>query len=304
MFMFVQWLRFVCTYWSQVFLAFLFPPKFPKKFGQRKPISDSKTFYRYKPKPAWVINEVIRLKALMAEVGCRKIADAFNRRFALSRQMTVSKSFVNDAIRKHAYEIQVLRKRIKNGKPKGVPHNLVWGLDLTGKVYADGNLNHILGIVEHKSRLNLGLGVLKDKASITILRFLLDAVEMYGKPKFLRTDNEAVFTSRLFRFGLWLMGIRHQLIDKACPWQNGRIERFFGTLKEKLDIWQVNGSEELEGALNQFRFWYNHIRPHQNLDGRTPAEVWHGQDIFSKGFKSEYWFEAWDGLLTGFYLKL
>ncbi len=166
----------------------------------------------------------------MPGTGCRKIADIFNRRFAEDRQMTVSKSFVNDAIRKHVYEIQVLRKRIKNGKPKGVPGNLVWGLDLTGKVDADGNLNHILGIVEHKSRLNLGLAVLKDKASITLLRVLLDAIERYGKPKFLRTDNEAVFTSRLFRFGLWLMGIRHQLIDKACPWQNGRIERFFGII--------------------------------------------------------------------------
>lgn len=133
---------------------------------------------------------------------------------------------------------------------------------------------------------------------------MLDAVARYGKPGFLRTDNEPIFTSRLFRFGVWLIGIRYQLADKGCPWQNGRIERFFGTLKEKLDQWQVNGPEQLGGALVQFRFWYNHIRPHQNLDGKTPAEVWRGADIFAKEPKKEYWFEAWDGLLTGFYLEL
>ena len=155
-------------------------------------------------------------------------------------------------------------------------------MDLTGKADTQGNLNHILGIVEHKSRQSLGLSALKDKASITILRFLLDAVEHYGKPKSLRTDNEPVFTSRLFKSGLWLIGIRHQLIDKGCPWQNGRIERFFGTLKEKLDQWQANSPEQLNGALAQFRFWYNHVRPHQNLDGRTPVEVWNGTDVFSK----------------------
>ncbi|NIP27488.1 MAG: DDE-type integrase/transposase/recombinase, partial [Phycisphaerae bacterium] len=66
------------------------------------------------------------------------------------------------------------------------------------------------------------------------LRHLLDAIERYGKPKFLRTDNETVFTSRLFRFGLWLLGIKHQRTDKGCPWMNGRVERFFGTLKQKL----------------------------------------------------------------------
>jgi len=88
------------------------------------------------------------------------------------------------------------------------------------------------------------------------------------------------------------------------PWQNGRIERFFGTLKEKLNQWQVGNPQQLSGALVQFRFWYNHVRPHQNLDGRTPAEVWRGADIYAKGHKHEYWFEAWDGLLTGFYLEL
>ncbi len=98
----------------------------------------------------------------------------------------------------------------------------------TGKLDAHANLNHILGIVEHKSRLCLGVSALKDKGSITILRFLLDAIERYGKPKFIRTDNEPVFTSLVFAFGLWFISIRHQLIDRCCPWQNGRIERFFG----------------------------------------------------------------------------
>ncbi|MBI4681365.1 MAG: transposase family protein [Nitrospirae bacterium] len=163
--------------------------------------------------------------------------------------------------------------------------NLIWGVDLTGKTDAFGNLYNILGIFEHKSRVSLGLTALKDKASITILRCLFDVVELYGKPKSLRTDNEPVFTSWIFRLSLWFMDIRHQRIDKSCPWQNGRIERFFGTLKEKLDQWNVIGMEQLNNALAQFRFWYNHVRPHQYLDGRTPAEVWNGTDVFTKGHK-------------------
>ncbi len=304
MFRFLKCVRDGYMHLLRVFLAFLFPARFSQKFGRKKSSGDKKIFYRRQPKPVWVRQEVIRLKALMPEAGCRIIANTFNRRFAESKQMTVSKTFVNETVKKHKYEIQILRKKIKNGKPKGVPGNLIWGADLTGKKDSLGNLYNILGIVEHKSRQSLSLSALKDKASITILRCLLDAVESYGKPRFLRTDNESVFTSWLFRLGLWLMGIRHQLIEKSCPWQNGKIERFFGTLKEKLNQWQVNNQEQLNGALVQFRFWYNHVRPHQNLDGRTSAEVWRGIDVYKKEPKQEYWFEAWDGLLTGIYLKL
>ncbi len=304
MFLLLQWILDFFECWLQVLIAFLIPSGHRAKFGRRRAKIDKESFHRRQPKPSWVINEVIRLKALMPEAGCRMVAHTFNRRFAGNRQMTVSKTFVNETVRKFNYEIQVMRKETKNRKPKGVPKNLVWGMDLTGKIDADGTAHNLLGIVEHKSRLSLDLAALKDKASVTILRTLLIAIEIYGKPKFLRTDNEPVFTSRLFRVGLWFIGISHQRIDKCCPWQNGRIERFFGTLKEKLNQWQVNNKEELSGALVQFRFWYNHVRPHQNLDGRTPAEVWRGADIFTVTPKQEYWFEAWDGLLTGFYLEL
>ena len=59
----------------------------------------------------------------------------------------------------------------------------------------------------------------------------------------------------------------------------------------------------LNRDLQDFRFFYNHVRPHQNLDGRTPAEAWAGVDPFAARIKQEYWFEAWDGLLRGYYLR-
>ena len=85
---------------------------------------------------------------------------------------------------------------------------------------------------------------------------------------------------------------------------NGRVERFFGSLKNKLNRWEVDSLNQLNGALGQFRFWYNHVRPHQHLDGRTPAEVWKGQDVYNNKPKQEYFFQAWEGLLSGYYLQL
>ncbi len=252
----------------------------------------------YQPKPAWVKKRVIRLKALMPLAGCRTIAHTFNQMHQ-HKGMTVGKSYVHNIIKQHHYEIQVLRRRIKHKRPNPLPHNLIWGVDLTGKTDSTGKLHNILGIVEHQSRACLTLAALTDKTSITLLEYLIAAIKRYGKPQSVRTDNEAIFTSRLFRFGLWFLGIRHQHTEVACPWQNGKVERFFGTLKEKLNQWEVSSFGELNHSLHLFRFWYNEVRPHDYLNGCTPAEVWRG----SKGSPNRAkWFEAWDGLLVGYWL--
>ena len=254
-------------------------------------------------KPKWVRQEIIRLKALMPHAGCRTIADSFNRRFAASRRMTVGKTFVCEMIRKHRYEIEVERRRIKNAKPKPVPRNLIWGLDLTGKTTLDGRTQLVLGVIEHASRAALWLEALQGKSSWVLIGKLVHAIKRYGKPRAIRTDNESVFASRAFRLALFLLGIRHQHIDLHCPWQNVRVERFFGTLKANLDQLAVHAFDALNQALGEFRFFYNHVRPHQNLDGRTPAEAWAGVDPFTTQYRGEYWFEAWDGLLQGYYLR-
>lgn len=272
--------------------------------GRRRPDTAD---CRSQPKPAWVTHEIVRMKVLMPDAGCRAIADTFNRRHArhreIGRRMTVGKSFVADTMRKHRYEIDIQRRRIKHRVPPALPHNLVWAMDLTGKADAAGNIHMILGLLDHGSRGLLDLAALQNKRSWTLLGHLFLAIGKYGKPRALRTDNEACFTSRVFRVVLWLAGIRRQCSDPGCPWQNGRIERLFGTLKRKLDQWEVAGFETLNVSLGEFRFWYNHVRPHQHLGGATPAETWSQVDPYARPVKREYWFEAWDGLLQGYYLR-
>lgn len=275
----------------------------PRPPGYRRIAGTPVIFIRTPPKPAWARTELIRLKALMPLAGCRSIADSFNRRFAAKRRTTVGKTFVSQFLRAHRYEAEVLRRQIKNARPRSVPKNLIWGLDLTGKATLDGKTRFILGILEHASRAVLRLEALENKSSWGLISKLLAAIRRYGKPQALRTDNESVFVSRTFRFALLILGIRHQRTDPGCPWQNGRVERFFGTLKEKLDRLAVTSFEALNGALTEFRFFHNHVRPHQNLSGHTPAEAWVGVDPFTTRPKDEYWFEAWEGLLRGYYLR-
>lgn len=254
-------------------------------------------------KPEWLKAEILRLKALMPQAGCRSIADICNRRFAASRNITVGKTCVHYILQRHEYEIQILRRNLKHARPKAVPPNRIWGIDLTGKTDAQGKLHLLLGILDHGSRALLYLQVLHDKTTATILDYLRQSICIHGKPRIIRTDNEGMFRSMAFSLALKKLGIRHQRTTPGCPWQNGRIERLFGTLKHKLDQWVVTGIEQLNVDLIAFRYWYNHIRPHQNLGGRTPAEAWNRIDPYTKSPKQEHWFEAWDGLLTGYDLR-
>ena len=264
----------------------------------------SKHNHRHSPqKPEWIKIEIIRLKALMPQAGCRSISDICNRRYAASRKVTVGKTWVHQVLQQHDYEIQILRRNLKHTTPRPVARNLIWGLDLTGKADAHGKLHALLGIVDHGSRALLHLQALHNKTSRTLLICLNEVIHTYGKPKIIRTDNEAIFTSHIFRRGLKMLGIRHQRTTPGCLWQNGRIERLFGTLKGKLDQWQVPNIAQLNRDLDTFRYWYNHIRPHQNLQGRTPAEAWGRIDPYKKPPKQERRFEAWDGLLMGYELK-
>ena len=194
--------------------------------------------------------------------------------------MTVSKTYVADTCRKHRYLIEVARRKLKHRVPRPIPRNRIWACDLLTKTDQHGQPHLALAGVDHGSRACLRLQRLADKSSWTLLQELVQAVKRYGPPTLLRTDNEAVLVSRVFRFGLWLLGIHQQQIDPGCPWQNGRVERFIGTVKRELATEPIADSEHVTRTLQEIRTWYNHDRPHDHLQGRTPAEVWAGVDVF------------------------
>jgi putative transposase len=254
-------------------------PRYTRRAWHQKPIMLQQRCYA-QPKPRWIRDDVIRLKALMPEAGCRTIAHYFNRRWKSRRQMTVSKTYVADTIRRHQYLVYEARRKLKHRVPRPIPRNRVWGCDLLMKTDRQGQPHLALAILDHASRACLRLQRLSDKSSWRLLQELVQAVRQYGRPQSLRTDNEAVLVSRLFRLGLWLLGIRQQRIQPGCPWQNGRVERFIGTVKRELRQDVLTGDRDLEFKLTSIRYWYNHERPHDHLQGRTPAEVWAGIDVF------------------------
>ncbi|MFT2098817.1 integrase core domain-containing protein [Marinomonas sp. 2405UD66-6] len=262
-------------------------------------VEESSHSFANRTKPRWVLKELLYLKAMNPSMGCRHIAHLFNRRFAVSKRMTVSKSYVYEKLKQHKYEIQILRRKIKHRRPKAVKINHCWGVDLATVTDQSGIQNTVLAMVDYGSRSCVCLQHLNSKHSIKLLLVLFNTMKRYGKPRSIKTDNEACFTSITFRLGLNLLGIKHQRSDVACPWQNGRVERFIGTFKSKIRQVIIKNTHQLQCELREFVFYYNVVRPHDYLDGRTPYEVWHQIDVFKRAPKRIEPYHAWDGVLTG-----
>jgi len=211
---------------------------------------------------------------------------------------SVSKTFVYEKLKASRYQLAVAKREIKNKPPYSIPINRTWGLDLT-TVNLSTKQQVILGIVEHGSRLNLKLKHLNSKHSANIILELVSAIRQFGFPTFIRTDNEHCFTSSYMTLGLKFLGIKHQRSDITCPWQNGRIERFFGTFKSKfkqLD-WSSFNVRGLQVELDLFQVWYNYVRVHSNLNDQTPAEFF----TKSKTRGKPQFVSDWDGVLSGYY---
>jgi len=292
----VLWMLLLWMCFGVILLIYKKKPKPISLFNKAKPLP----FRTFQRKPKWVKREVIRIKAHAEKSGCRAVADIFNRHH-VATGFSVSKSYVATILRNHQSEILNLRKVWRRKTPRRMSKNRIWGVDLTGVMNSENTVTNIFGIIDHGTRKCISLKSLQNKASITLLKILIEAMERNGKPKAVRTDNESIFTSRLFRFGLWILGIQHQRTMLHCPWMNGRIERFFGTFKQVADQVIFN-TKYIQKSLDEFAFWYNHVRPHRGLNGFTPHEMWSDIDPYAKPPKSSTMYVGWDGLLTGFHI--
>jgi len=94
------------------------------------------------------------------------------------------------------------------------------------------------------------------------------------RPFLLRSDNSLVFTSLCFTALVRSYGLRQEFITPHSPEQNRPVERVIRTLKEQCV--HRHRFESLQHASRVIADWihcYNHQRPHQALNMRTPAEA-------------------------------
>jgi len=130
------------------------------------------------------------------------------------------------------------------------------------------------------TREGLATHVTNDTSAEGVVAVLSTLRDVYGTPVYLRSDNGAEFVALALRSWLAEHAIEPLYIDPGCPWQNGKDERFNGTVCDECLNMQLFGSlVEARIRLEAFRQHYNSERPHSALAYQTPLafkQAWNG----------------------------
>ena len=155
-----------------------------------------------------------------------------------------------------------------------------WQLDITHYRLADGTEVEILNIDRRPLPALRGqhrpAGVHRRRRQHRVHR---RRPASYGDPASLLTDNGAVFTGAPRRGGRVALevtcharGIRFTHSRPYHPQTCGKVERFHQTVKKWLDHQPRPATiGQLQALLDEFRGYYNTIRPHRALGRRTPG---------------------------------
>ena len=202
----------------------------------------------------------------------------------------------------------IVKEPKKYGKIIVEKANELWAIDITcfGPFY-------IFGLTDLYSRKCLGLKLALNQTAEAAIDLVKKAIASYGKPVSLLSDNGSQFISRDLvtdtEFGHFLKsrGIEHKRTDLGSPWQNGIMERFFGSLKRELLYLLEDYQQEdaLTDYLLEYLIYYNHYRPHQGIGGLIPDELFYGKRLNSDPGKDFELIEKTfaDGHLVAFELK-
>src|SRR5215510_13907082 len=151
--------------------------------------------------------------------------------------------------------------------------NDLWTADFKGHFRTrDGIYCYPLTVADHHTRYLL--------ACHGLLPVFDRLFREHGLPRAIRTDNGVPFATTgihgLSQLNVWWLrlGIRHQRILPASPHQNGAHERMHKTLKGEAIRPPRSTCVTQQRAFNTFRRLYNNERPHEALNGRTPASLY------------------------------
>lgn len=152
--------------------------------------------------------------------------------------------------------------------------NQVWAVDLTYVPMKNGHM-YLTAIIDWYSRFIVGWALSDTLDAAPVIAALSQAMEQYGLPCIVNSDQGSQFTSDGYINLLKGNGIRQSMDGKARWVDNVIIERWFRSLKtEYVYINDYGSPRELRSGIETYIREYNEIRPHQSLDYETPLAVY------------------------------
>ena len=220
---------------------------------------------------------IVMLKQLHPDWGCQRISDELLRGPALAASAAAVARVLHDA----GYEVEQRATRPHRDKTRRFERarpNQLWQTDLFTFILKRQNRRlYLVAFMDDHSRFIVGFGLHASASSALVLEVLRAAIASYVPPEEILTDNGSQYVTwrgkSQFTRELEQQGIRQVVSRPQHPQTLGKIERFWGTLwRECLQRAVFLDLEDARRRIGLFIDYYNFRRPHQGLEGLTPAD--------------------------------
>jgi putative transposase len=155
--------------------------------------------------------------------------------------------------------------------------NQVWATDIT-YIRIPSGFVYLMALIDIYSRKILSWTVSTSMETFFCLSMLKDALEKYGSPSIVNTDQGSQFTSHEWIKAVESAGSKVSQDGKGRWADNIYIERFWRTAKyEHVFLYVFETVQEIRKSIGDYILLYNGKRLHQKLGYNTPNEVYHGK---------------------------
>ena len=237
--------------------------------------------------PAAIEVMVLEMRRAHAYWGARRIAFELRRK---GLEPAPSESAVYRCLVRAAVIDPVTRRRRRESWKRwerGGPMEL-WQMDVVhGFLLADGTSAKALTGIDDHSRYCISARLMVRERTQAVCDGFSSAMQTYGVPQQVLTDNGKVFTGRFAQPPVEVLfdricrenGVDHILTMPRTPTTTGKIERFHRTLRVDFNTRQVfHNLKTAQEALDEWVSYYNSQRPHQSLGDLTPASRFQSND--------------------------
>jgi putative transposase len=152
--------------------------------------------------------------------------------------------------------------------------NQVWAMDITYIPMARGFV-YLAAVVDWYSRKVLAWRVSISMETDFCIEAMEEAIQRYGMPEIVNTDQGSQFTSAAFTGLLQEHGLCISMDGKGCRRDNVFVERLWKSVKyEEAYLRAYASVSEAKAGLARYLAFYNTRRPHSSLDRLTPDQFY------------------------------
>ena len=159
--------------------------------------------------------------------------------------------------------------------------NQVWALDITYLPMKRGFV-YLVTVLDWATRRVLAWQLSNTLTADFCVEALETAIDRYGSPEIVNTDQGAQFTSEEFVSTVLESGARLSMDGKGAWKDNVFIERFWRTVKyEEVYLRAYESVRDARRHLARYMAFYNNRRPHSSLNEKTPDAVYFSQTLMA-----------------------